>query len=105
MAKMVVIYNMPKDTEAFNKHYFEVHVPLAKKLQGLIKYEVSRGSVIPVVKGGPAIHLIGTLYFDNLDAIKTAFATPEGQACAADRRILAPTDVDVKIYLFDTQVV
>jgi len=78
---------------------------LQKKLPGLIKYEVSRGSVIPVVPGGPAIHLIGTLYFEDLAAMKKAFATPEGQACAADRKILAPTDEDVKIYLFDTQEV
>src|SRR5580704_10909780 len=105
MAKMIVIYSTPKNAEAFNKHYFEVHIPLAKKLPGLIKYEVSQGMVIPVVAGGPSIHLIGTLYFDDLAAIKKAFASPEGQACAADRKILAPTDEDVKIYLFDTQEV
>jgi uncharacterized protein (TIGR02118 family) len=28
-ARMVVIYNTPKDTVAFDKHYHEVHVPLA----------------------------------------------------------------------------
>jgi uncharacterized protein (TIGR02118 family) len=105
MAKMVVLYNTPIDKEAFNKHYFEVHVPLAKKLPGLIKYEVSQGPVIPIVAGGPAIYLIGTLYFDDLAAIKKAFTTPEGQACAADRKILAPTDEDIKIYLFDTREV
>jgi uncharacterized protein (TIGR02118 family) len=105
MAKMVVIYNTPKDTEAFNKHYFEVHVPLAKKLPGFRKYEVSHGSVIPVVAGGPPVYFIGTLYFESLDAIKKAFASPEGQACAADRKILAPNDEDVKIYLFDTREV
>ncbi len=30
-----------------------------------------------------------------------AFATPEGQACAADRRVWAPEDDDVQMYLFD----
>jgi uncharacterized protein (TIGR02118 family) len=103
MAKMVVIYSMPKDIEAFDKHYFEVHIPLAKKLPGLIKYEISKGPVIPVVPGGPAIYLIGTLYFESLEAIKKAFATPEGKACAADRRIYAPNDEDLKTYLFDTR--
>ena len=102
---MVVLYNTPADKDTFDKHYFEVHIPLAKKLPGLIKYEVSRGSVIPIVQGGPAIYLIGTLYFDDLAAIKKAFASPEGIACAAERKILAPADADVKIYLFDTQEV
>jgi uncharacterized protein (TIGR02118 family) len=30
---------------AFDKHYFEAHVPIAKKIPGLRKYEVSRGPV------------------------------------------------------------
>src|SRR5258706_15087415 len=30
MARMVVIYKAPKDPVAFDKHYVEVHVPLAK---------------------------------------------------------------------------
>jgi uncharacterized protein (TIGR02118 family) len=46
-------------------------------------------------------YLIGTLYFDDLAAIRRAFATAEGQACAADRRVLAPNDDDVQMYLFD----
>lgn len=34
MARMIAIYRTPKDPEAFDKHYFEVHIPLAKKLHG-----------------------------------------------------------------------
>jgi hypothetical protein len=30
---------------AFDKHYFEAHVPIAKKIPGLRKYEVSQGPV------------------------------------------------------------
>jgi uncharacterized protein (TIGR02118 family) len=30
MAQMVVIYRTPKDPQAFDEHYFGVHVPLAK---------------------------------------------------------------------------
>ncbi len=35
MARMVVIYPTPKDVEAFDRHYFEIHVPLAKRFRGL----------------------------------------------------------------------
>jgi hypothetical protein len=45
--------------------------------------------------------MVGILHFDDLAAIRHAFATPEGQACAADRRVLAPEDGDVQMYLFD----
>jgi len=41
MAKMTVIYQTPKDISAFEKHYFDVHIPLAKQLPGLIKYEIN----------------------------------------------------------------
>lgn len=102
MARMVVIYKTPKNPEAFDKHYFDIHVQLAKKLPGLRKYEVSHGSVA-VLAGGQACHLIGTLHFDDMPAIQTAFASPEGKACAADRRLLAPDDSDLQMYLFDTR--
>jgi uncharacterized protein (TIGR02118 family) len=100
MARMIAIYKTPKDTQAFDKHYFEVHIPLAKKLPGLIKYDVAKSPIISPT-GHSDIYCIGTLHFDSLDAIKTAFASAEGQACAADRKILAPNNDDVQIYLFD----
>jgi uncharacterized protein (TIGR02118 family) len=100
VARMVVIYRTPKDPAAFDAHYFRVHVPLAKRLPGLQKYEVSQRPILTPA-GDPEPYLIGTLYFDDLATMRRAFATPEGQACAADRRVLAPDDADVQMYLFD----
>ena len=99
MARMVVIYRTPKDEAAFDAHYYDVHVPLAKRLPGLRRYEVGRRPILTPA-GDPEPYLIGTLYFDDLESLRTAFATPEGRACAADRRILAPNDGDVQMYIF-----
>ncbi|HJQ21911.1 MAG TPA: EthD family reductase [Gemmatimonadaceae bacterium] len=104
MARMVVIYRTPKDPQAFDTHYRDVHIPLAKKLPGLRRYEVSRRPILTPA-GDPEPYLIGTLYFDDLAAIRQAFATPVGRECAADRRVLAPDDADVQMYLFDTDEV
>jgi uncharacterized protein (TIGR02118 family) len=104
MARMVVIYKKPKDPVAFDKHYFEIHVPLAKQLPGLIKYEVSKGSVIALASAQEP-YLIGILHFDSLAAIKEAFASECGKACAADRRILAPDEQDVQMFLYESQEV
>ncbi|MEO6188967.1 MAG: EthD family reductase [Ginsengibacter sp.] len=104
MARMIAIYKPPKDKEAFLKHYYQIHVPMAKKLPGLRKYDVSKSPVIST-SGDSETWLIGTLHFDSLDAIKAAFATSEGQACAADRKLLAPDDDQIQIYLFDTEEV
>ncbi len=35
MAHVVVMYKTPKDAAAFDKHYAEAHIPIAKKLPGL----------------------------------------------------------------------
>jgi len=104
MARMVVIYRTPKNVEAFDRHYFEIHVPLAKKIPGLRKYEVSQGP-ITVVAGPSDVYLIGTLHFDDLDAMKKGFASPEGKAAGADRRLYAPDESGVQMFLFDSREV
>ena len=83
MARLVVMYKTPKDAAAFDKHYFGTHIPIAKKIPGLRKYEISNGPV--VTPAGPSgFHLIATLHFDNMAALQNAFASAEGQAAAAD---------------------
>ena len=100
MARMLVIYRTPKDVEAFNRHYFETHIPLAKKLPGLRKYEISFGTV-NVIAGPTDIYLIGILHFDDVDAMNKAFASPEGRAAAEDRQNYAPDGTGVQILLFE----
>jgi uncharacterized protein (TIGR02118 family) len=104
MAGMVVIYKQPADAEAFDKHYFETHLPLAKKLPGLRKYEISHGP-ITVLAGPPDVYLIGAVHFDDLEAMQKAFASPEGRAAAADRQLYAPDDSGVQMFVFDTREV
>jgi uncharacterized protein (TIGR02118 family) len=100
VARMVVIYKTPKDPEAFNRHYFEKHMPLAKRLPGIRKYEVSRGPIMSAT-GASDAYMVATLFFDDLAAIRSAFASEIGQACAADRRELAPDSSMFQMFLFD----
>jgi uncharacterized protein (TIGR02118 family) len=104
MARMVVMYKTPKDGAAFDKHYFETHVPLAKRLPGLRKYEVSQGPIVTPA-GASGFHLIATLHFDDLAAIRHAFASAEGQAAAADVRSFAPDRAELLMLLFDNREV
>jgi uncharacterized protein (TIGR02118 family) len=100
MVKMTVIYKTPKDKEFFERHYFDVHVPLAKQLPGLIKYEINDGPIISTT-GHSETYRIANLYFDTLETMMNAFHSEIGLKCAADRKILA-NDEDVQIYLYDT---
>lgn len=100
MARLVVMYKEPKDAGVFDKYYFEKHVPMAKKIPGLRKYEVSQGPVL--TPAGPSgIHLVATLHFHDLAAIQGAFASAEGQAAAADVQTFATGVVDM--FLFDSR--
>ena len=89
MARLVAIYKKPGEVDAFEKHYFGTHIPLAKTMPGFRKYEVSYGPV-SVLAGPTDVYLIGTVYFDDLEAMNKAFASPEGRATAADRQLYAP---------------
>ena len=97
MARLVVLYKTPTDAAAFDKYYAETHIPIAKKIPGLRRYEVSRGRV--VTPGGPSsFHLIATLHFDNLAAIQQAFASPEGQAAGGDVAKFATGGADMLMF-------
>jgi uncharacterized protein (TIGR02118 family) len=104
LARLVVMYRTPKDAAAFDKYYFETHVPIAKGLPGLRKYETSQGPVATPA-GASGIHLIATLHFEDMAALQKAFASTEGQAAAADVRKFAPNDADVQMFLFDSREV
>ena len=87
-AQIVVAYRMPADPKAFDEYYYGTHVPLAWKIPGIRKYQVSRGPI--VTPAGPSpYHLIATLTFDGMADIQQAFGSPEGQAAVADVQKLA----------------
>jgi uncharacterized protein (TIGR02118 family) len=88
MARLLVLYNTPKDPAAFDKHYFETHVPIAKKIPGYTKYEVTHGPV-GSPQGDTGLHMIATIEFPNMATLQAAFASPEGQAAATDATALA----------------
>lgn len=102
MATLIAMYKTPKDTAAFDKHYFEKHVPLAKKIPGLRKYEVNQGPV--ATPAGPSgYHLVALLHYDDMAAVQKAFASPEGQAAVADIPTFATGGAD--IFMCDTRQV
>src|SRR5271165_6933840 len=100
MARLVVLYKTPKDAVAFDKHYFGTHVPIAKKLPGLRKYEVSQGPVASPA-GASGIYLVAILTFDNMAAVQAAFGSEEGKATAGDLKNFASGGVD--LVFFDTK--
>jgi uncharacterized protein (TIGR02118 family) len=102
MAQVIVLYKTPKDTAAFDKHYSDIHIPLAKKIPGLRKYELSKGTVATPT-GPSGFHLIAVLTFDNMAAVQAGFGSAEGKAAGADVAKFATGGADM--LLFDTREV
>jgi uncharacterized protein (TIGR02118 family) len=94
MAILLALYRTPKDKAAFDRYYHETHVPLAKKIPGLRRYEISDGTVAGP-EGPSNVHLVALLHFDSVDAIKAAIGTPDGQAAAGDLSNFADGGVDL----------
>jgi len=93
MARVIAMYRTPADPAAFDRYYFATHVPIAKKLPGLQKYEVTRGPV-GTLSGPAPYYLIATLSFASLPAVQAALDSPEGKATAAELGNFASAGVD-----------
>lgn len=100
MAKLVVLYKTPADPAAFDAHYASTHIPLAKKIPGLTRYEVSTGPV-STPRGASPYHLAAVLSFDSFDALRAGLGSPEGRAASDDVGNFAQAGAD--LLFFDTK--
>jgi uncharacterized protein (TIGR02118 family) len=100
MARLLVMYGIPQDPAAFDTYYAATHVPIAKKIPGLRKYEISRGA-IGTPAGASKTHLVAILHFDDMASMQQALASPEGRAAAGDVANFATGGAD--LYLFDNR--
>lgn len=97
MAKLLAMYKRPADPAAFDRYYFGTHVPLAKKIPGLERYDVNQGPVL--TPGGPApYHLVAILSFGSMAALQAALGSPEGKTTAADLANFAQAGVDLSFF-------
>jgi len=87
--KLVVLYTRPDDTDAFDKHYLGVHMPLANAIPGVQRAETGR--VAAAADGGEqSYYRIAELYFADQAALEAGFGSAEGKATAADYQQIAP---------------
>lgn len=94
MAKLMALYRRPQDTEAFDRVYFDEHVPLAKKMPGLRRLEIDRINGSP--RGDSDYYLVASLYFDDEDAMRRSMASEESRAAA---RVLRDLGTEVTMVL------
>jgi uncharacterized protein (TIGR02118 family) len=59
MARIVALYNTPKDPAAFDGYYETTHVRIAQKIPGLRSIELSKGQI--VTPAGPSTYHRGSI--------------------------------------------
>jgi uncharacterized protein (TIGR02118 family) len=81
MARFLVIYDTPADVEAFERHYDDVHIPLAKQYPGLRRYTRSHD---PAVMLGEPAYMVAMLDWDDMAALGAALESEAGQRTGED---------------------
>jgi uncharacterized protein (TIGR02118 family) len=82
MVKLIALYKKPANPQEFDRHYFEVHLPLANKIPGLKKTDVSK--IVGAPGGEPEYYMMAEMYFEDMEALKAGMSSPEGKAAAKD---------------------
>jgi uncharacterized protein (TIGR02118 family) len=82
MVKLVALYRKPEDVAAFDAHYNGTHLPLTRKVPGLRRLEITRITGAPM--GETKFHVMAELYYDSVEAMNAANASPEGKATVRD---------------------
>jgi uncharacterized protein (TIGR02118 family) len=95
MVKLIALYRRPADIEMFEKHYFEVHIPLVNKIPNLIKAEVSRLTGFAGQEN--KYYLMAEMYFEDIDKMNEGMASPEGKATGKDLISFAKDIVEMTI--------
>jgi uncharacterized protein (TIGR02118 family) len=82
MKKLIALYTMPEDADAFMSHYRGVHLPLVEKIPGLVGTAVTR--IDRTFVGEPGNYLLVEMAFADADSFKAAMKSPENAAVGAD---------------------
>jgi uncharacterized protein (TIGR02118 family) len=82
MVKLTALYRKPANPSEFDRYYENVHKPLALKMPGLRKMAIAK--VKSGIVGESPYYMFADMYFENVTALQSALASPEGRTAAKD---------------------
>lgn len=96
MLKVTVLYGHPTSPADFEQYYAATHVPLAAKMNGVARVELTK--FLPGADGSkPAFYRMAELYFATPAQMEATLGSPEGQATVADLKNFATGGVTVAV--------
>src|SRR4051794_21204097 len=82
MPKLIVLYPPPADRTTFERRYLTEHRPMVVgKIPGLRKFIAAE--VLGTPAGAAPYHRVAELYFDSMESLQAAMASPDGQTAVA----------------------
>jgi uncharacterized protein (TIGR02118 family) len=96
MVKFCVFYHgKPEDPAAFDKYYWEKHLPLVARWPKLKRIVLSKG------QPSEDVYQVAEMYFDSLSDVEAALASPERAVTAEDGKRLPKFNGEVKRRTFE----
>ncbi|WP_166965549.1 EthD family reductase [Yeosuana marina] len=83
MIKLTVLYKHPTDTKAFENYYANTHLPIASKMTGHEKLELTKFLNAPD-STKPDYYRMAEFWYKSPEALQKAMESPEGQATSGD---------------------
>jgi len=94
MYKVTVLYAHPADASTFEKYFKEHHLPLAKRMEGLSRIEITKFHT-SADGGKPQYYRMSELFFSTKAEMEETMSSPEGQAIINDMLNLTKSDIQI----------
>lgn len=94
--KLTILHHVPKDPAAFDKHYWEVHIPLTKAVAGLDRVE--RSKPMPIAGTPAPYHSMTEYWFDSVEQARAVLGSPEYAKVMADTKNFTTTNAITAIF-------
>ncbi len=104
MVKIVALLNLKPgvDPDEFEKLYYQVHIPIVKKLPGLKKYIVSK--VRPSKHHQVPYYRMAELFFEDMDSMRNALSSPENKVQLGDQPFFDMLELLTEFICFEEEL-
>ncbi|MCY0900096.1 MAG: EthD family reductase [Firmicutes bacterium] len=96
MVKLIALYRQPDDPEAFDAHYYGVHLPIVRRMPGLKMLVVTKLTSVAARAASP-YYLLAEMTFDDRDALKAALSSEVGREAGRDLQGFAGSLVEMMV--------
>lgn len=99
--KVTVLYGYPQNPQEFDEYYAQTHLPIAAKMKGVDRLELTRFGPGPDGTK-PEFYRMAEMYFPTEAQMQSTLNSPEGKATVADLPKFATGGVKILVGSVDS---